>query len=374
MVEMALKVLKNRLARLSSSSILANTVTGFVTYYITNWKTYPSLLPVCLDFILARGAGALQESDTSLAWYIDFFLDKCIETRQLGSAVALLAIPTASAVIKETVEKSLLMEGLDKVVLRLSRCLLDASQPQESICFRSAAAASLKATGRTLLAMANKAAETSCNLFLVVLNLVQDEEKDIRADTAFFLTDLLASLHSGPAQLPRLAQLNPNQCLLEFSHQVHHWFSAHHLIPILFQLLKDPDPVDDDVNPTSLYEREPCNFFREETQSVVFLIQVVQTLASAQVTSDGGEQPLELRVDVPQLVLEANQCVSRVQADPSSDAVRWLFTLSVDTYTVLLRLAARLTMIALCTPSWQTDQQFCKLQGTIQSLIRQHVV
>lgn len=144
MVEPALQVLKDRLVRLSSSSILANTVTGFVTYYIGAWETFPSLMPVCLDFVQARGVGALMErGDTSFRWYADFFLGKCIESRQLGTATALSAIPAASAVIKDALQKSLVL-GSDDLLTRLTRALLEASKPEESLDFRLAAARSLK--------------------------------------------------------------------------------------------------------------------------------------------------------------------------------------------------------------------------------------
>ena len=143
-VEPALQVLKDRLVRMSSSSILANTVTGFVTAYIHQWETFPSLLPVCLDFVQARGVTALMErGDASLRWYADFFLEKCIESRQFGTTTALAAIPAAASVIKESVEKNLVY-GLDDLVTRLTRVLLDASSPEESLEFRLAAAKSLK--------------------------------------------------------------------------------------------------------------------------------------------------------------------------------------------------------------------------------------
>lgn len=143
-VEPALQVLKDRLVRLSSSSILANTVTGFVTYYILHWESFPSLLPVCLEFVQARGVTALMEQgDASLRATLDFFLDKCIESRQLGTTTALTAIPAASSVIRESVEKNL-VDGLDDLVTRLTRALLDASSSEESLDFRMAAARSLK--------------------------------------------------------------------------------------------------------------------------------------------------------------------------------------------------------------------------------------
>ena len=148
-VEPALRVLNSRLSRLSSSSILANTVNCYVTWYITNWESYPGLLPICLDFIEARGASALLESDTSFLSLMDFFLDKCIETRQLGTATALAAISAVSVAIKDAVETKLI-DGKDELITRLSQALLDASKPEESVAFRTTAAKSIKVKNCTV--------------------------------------------------------------------------------------------------------------------------------------------------------------------------------------------------------------------------------
>ena len=116
MVETALQVLNRRLSRLSSSSILANTVNGYVTWYINRWETYPSLLPTCLDFVEARGASALMESgDTSFRSFMNLFLGKCIETRELGTTTAIAAISAVSAVIKDAVETKLI-DGKDELI------------------------------------------------------------------------------------------------------------------------------------------------------------------------------------------------------------------------------------------------------------------
>ncbi len=371
-VETAMKVLKNRLARLSSSSILANTVTGFVTCYITHWQAFPNLLPVCLNFVLARGAGALQENDTSLRWYVDFFLDKCIETRQLGSAVALLAIPTASAVIKEAVEKNLIIDGIDDLVIRLSRCLLDASQPEESASFRSAAAASLKSTGKTLAEICHRSPETSGNLFLLILNLIQDEEKEVRADTAFFLTDLLSPLESSPSFCPQLIQMSPTRCFEDFAYQITRWFSAQHLVPVIFDLLKDSEITREDEIQL-LYDREARNFFHEETETINFLVKVVESLSKAIVNDN---KPFELEIDVQKNLEEAGQYLERIQSDPlfKNGASEWLFIQSSQIHSVLARLSARLTIIGLFCPSWQENLQFLELKKTVQQLERRHTL
>ena len=373
-VEMALKGLKNRLARLSSSSVLANTVTCFVTYYISHWQLYPSLVPACLDFVQARGATSLLESDTSLQANLDFLLDTFIETRQLGSAVALSAIPTASAVIKETIEKSLPINDLDNVILRLSRCLLDASQPEESSSFRSAAASSLKTTGRLLVEKANQTAETSRNLFLLTLNLIQDEEKDIRADTAFFLTDLVSSLNDTSTENPRVYQMSPSRSLQEFAFHIHNWFPMQHIAPVIFDLLKDSDQVKRDEIQHCLYDREPRNFFHEETESVRFLVNVVESLASAMDSDDNHF--FQLDVDVKQILIEADQCLDRIRSNSSfsAKANEWLFTQSAENYSVLVRLGARLTIIALCCPSWKTEQSFVDLQNSIERMTHRYVL
>ena len=364
-VETALKVLKTRLARLSSSSVLANTVTGFVTCYINHWQSFPSLLPVCLDFVLARGAGALQESDTSLRWYVDFFLDKCIETRQFGSAVALLAIPTTAAVIKETIEKNLITEGLDDLVVRLSRCLLDASQPEESLSFRSAAATALKTTGKTIVQICRNSAETSGNIFLIILNLIQDEEKEVRSDTAQFLTNLLSPLESSPTYCPRLVQMSPTLCLEDFADQISRWFTPLHLIPVIFDLLKDPEIAKEDAI-QSLYEREPRNFFHEETETISFLVRVVESLSPA---IENGNKPFQLEMDVQKMIEDTDKYLNRIQSDPLYEiGAEWLFIHSSESYSILARLSARLAIITLCCPS--ASQRIPELQKTIQQLNR----
>ena len=109
---------------------------------------------------------------------------------------AIAAIPTAAAVIRESLEKALIdnAEDLNHLVLRLTRVLLDASQPTQSIGFRTAASQSLKSTGKVWLEMEGKGAETSRNLFMTVFHLIQDEEKDVRWDAATFLTEILRSV------------------------------------------------------------------------------------------------------------------------------------------------------------------------------------
>ena len=369
-VEVALREMKNRLARLSSSSILVNTVTGFVIYYIAHWEEYPSVLPVCLEFVQARGAKALLESDTSLQWYLDFFLEKCIDSRQLGSTVALFAIPTVAVVVKEMIEKNLMKDtDMQEVITRLTHYLLEASQPEESLSFRSAAAASLKLAGRTLVEMPNKNAETSRNLFLLILNLVQDEEKDVRADTASFLADLLSSFdtNSSPEQ-HRLLQLSPIRCLEGFSKSVHHWFSPQNLFPVLFELLKESDSSKDKLE--SLYEREPANFFREETGSVSFLLKVAESL-SAVTASD--VLPSQLGFDMQEVIEEVGHDLICIQSNSSFEngaATEWHFVLPSAICTVLTRLSARLTIISLCYPTSQTNPRFIELRSTVEKLSR----
>lgn len=94
--EPALKILTQRVARLSSSSVLANSVVCYVNYFIQHADTHPGLLPVCLNFVLQRGAICLVENETSLKHFANFFLDKCIETKTFGTATvpSLLQIKT----------------------------------------------------------------------------------------------------------------------------------------------------------------------------------------------------------------------------------------------------------------------------------------
>lgn len=216
-----MRSLMNRFARFSPSSVMANHVNSYITYFISHWQSHPSLVPVSLEFIQIRGAAALQESETSLREHIDFLLNTCMETRQLGSAVALLAIPTASIVIKETFAKGLLVENVDDIAVRLSRCLLKASHPEESLSFRLAAAASLKTTGKAFMDKAMENGELTRNLFFIIIYLIHDEANEVRADTAFFLTELISSIKSGPQGHPRLVHMNPEECLEELSSVIH---------------------------------------------------------------------------------------------------------------------------------------------------------
>jgi hypothetical protein len=362
-----LKVITNRFARFASSSVMINPINAYMMYYISHWQTYSSLLPICLDFVQARGAMALQETETSLQEHIHFFLDQCIEKRELGSAVALLAIPTAAVVIKETLVKNLMTNGIDEVIVRLSRCLLNASQPEESLSFRCAAAAGLKTMGRTLMETANKSCETDRNLFLLILNLIQDEDNSVRANAALFLTDLVSPSNCSSREHARLVQMNLTRCLEEFARDIRRWFSKEHVIPVVFNLLKNCDRIEDDEI-HFLYVREPRNFFRDEIDLVHFLIKVVDSLSA---TGDYSK-PFLFDFDMQEIITEAGQCLDNILSDLSfnEDAKKWLFTQSARSYSVLIRLCARLTIIILCCPQWKTDQHFLELKSTIELLTR----
>ena len=268
----------------------------------------------------------LQETETSLQEHINFFLDRCIEKRELGSAVALLAIPTASVVIKETLAKNLIIDGIDEIVVRLSRCLLDASQPEESFSFRDAAAASLKIMGRTLMEKADKSCETSRNLFLLILYLIQDEDKNIRSNAGLFLTDLVSSFKSSSTEHSNLVQMCPARCLEEFARHIHYWFSKQYLIPVIFNMLKDSERMEDEEIHL-LYNREPRNFFHDETDWVQFLIRVVNSLSA---TIDNDCEPFLFDSDMQEVITEANQCLDSIRCDLSlnEDAKEWLFILN----------------------------------------------
>ena len=90
--EAALKILTHRVARLSSSSVLANSMVYYVNHYILHAEAFPSLLPICLEFVRLRGATCLVESETSLKGFADFFLDKCIESKAFGITTVLIPI------------------------------------------------------------------------------------------------------------------------------------------------------------------------------------------------------------------------------------------------------------------------------------------
>lgn len=367
-VEAAMRSLTNRFARFSRSSVMANHINSYITYFISHWQTHPSLVPVSLDFIQIRGASALQESETSLREHIDFFLNTCMEARHLGSAIALLAFPTASIVIKEAFAKGLLVDNVDDVAVRLSRCLLNASQPEESLPFRLSAAASLKTTGKALVEKAMDNAELTRNLFLLIMCLIYDEAKEVRTETTFFLTELVSSIKSGPHGHPPLLQMNPEECLEEFASQVHHWFSKQHLIPVVIEMLTDPDlEKNDEVK--VLYECETQNVFNEEIESIFLLIKIVKSLLGT-TGSDGN--PFVLDVDVKKVIEGADRTISSIRSFASckEDTAGWFFIMSKRIYSVLSRLSARLSILAMCCPSCKADGRFVELQSAIHSLIR----
>jgi len=76
------------------------------------WRHMPSLLAVSLECVLQRGAGALLVTDTSLVFFVDFFLERCIDGRQFGTSTALLALPTAAVVLRDAARKALLPDNV----------------------------------------------------------------------------------------------------------------------------------------------------------------------------------------------------------------------------------------------------------------------
>ncbi|XP_057375048.1 uncharacterized protein LOC130696001 [Daphnia carinata] len=367
-VEAAMRSLTNRFARFSRSSVMANHINSYITYFISRWQAHPSLVPICLEFIQIRGASALQESETSLREHIDFFLNTCIEMRHLGSAVALLAFPTASIVIKEAFAKGLLVDNVDEVAIRLSRCILNASQQEESLPFRLAAATSLKTTGKALMEKAMNNAQLSRNLFFLIMYLIHDEAKEVRTEITFFLTELVSSIKSGSHGYPPLLQMSAEECLEQFASQIHFWFSKQHLIPVVIEMLTDPDlEKEDEVK--ALYECETQNVFSEEIESIFLLSKIVQSFLG---TVESDSNPFLLDINVQKVVEGAARTVSSIRsfATCRKNTSGWFFIMSKRIYSMLSRLGARLSILAMCCPSYKADSRFVELQKAIDSLGR----
>lgn len=350
--------------RLSSSSVLANSVTGFVSYYMSHWQCFPTLLPACLDFIRARGAKALQESDSSLRWFIDFFLDKCIDSRQLGSSVALAAMPAVSIVIKECVEKKLYVENFDEIIARFSRTLLDASQPEESLAFRYSAAICLSIVGNTLLNYKGKNGEASRNLFLLIVNVVEDEEEDVRATTALFVTDMLLPPENDPFGKHRLNLLSPSRCAEELAHQLGRWFGTT-VIEKLLNLLGESTAIKEE-SPQSLYEPDRRSFFHEERESMRLIFLAVRSLCNRMKNEEGNQGVLI----VNRLLDETEEQISLLEADAGNDmgSAEWMFTRSVAKQSAMKRVAVRLLIVQENLPSWAQNRRFIDLHARMERL------
>ena len=211
---------------------------------------------------------------------------------------------------------------------------------------------------------ADKSCETSRNLFLLILNLIQDEDKNIRSNAGLFLTDLVSSFKSSSTEHSNLVQMCPARCLEEFARHIHPWFSKQYLIPVIFNMLKDSDRVEDEVI-HFFYNREPRNFFHDETDWVQFLIRVVNSLSA---TIDNDCEPFLFDSDMQEVITEADQCLLRSDLSFNEDAKECSFTQSAKNYSVLTQLCARLTIIIVCCPNWKADQCFLELKSTIELL------
>lgn len=231
----------------------------------------------------------------------------------------------------------------------------------------------MQATGKVLLEIPGKGDQVERNLFLLIFNLAQDEEHLVRHETALFLTEMLQQRAPGDAgrngtAAPRLDVMSPQKCLTEFAGQIERWFQAGRLIPVVLELLAgskdDSGPAEGDQ---LLYEPEARNFFREEEQSILFLVRVARSFAKIGPHGTGASTELQLvEFDVRPLLEEASQILNGLGS--GWDESSWLFTRSSETHAVLARLSARLEIIALCWPSWKTDQLLVELQSQVQML------
>lgn len=212
-----------------------------------------------------------------------------------------------------------------------------------------------------LLEIPGKGQEAERNLFLLILNLVQDEERNIRQEAASFLTEILLPSAFAEDRTPQLDVMSTQRCQVELAGQIRRWFQPAHLIPVILELLSDSDvrsgSHQEDVQ--LLYEPEAHNFFREETECVSFLVRVAQSLSE----STG---PL-VELDVLPLLEDADRLLNLAEAGRMNEA-GWLFTRSVESINGLVRLSARLRIIALCYPSWRMNQHFAQLQLRLELL------
>ena len=216
----------------------------------------------------------------------------------------------------------------------------------------------IQVAGRALLETADKGADGSGqHLLLTIVNLIQDEEKDVRMETAAFLTDLLVKETAGSC--PRLDLMSANHCLDELVRQIQNWFHPLHLVKSVLELLDNEDilPVDGEEEQL-LYEPEERNFFREQDECIPFFIRAVNQIVSPTQSQLSNDK-------VVKMLGEINQSLNRLPATPNT---QWLFLRTSEIHSLYTKISARLTVISLCCPSWKTELQFQELQTKVQNL------
>jgi hypothetical protein len=212
--------------------------------------------------------------------------------------------------------------------------------------------------GRALLEIADKGEEdmSDRHLFLAIINLIQDEEKDVRMEVVAFLTDLL--VNETPGSRPRLDLMSANHCLDELVRQVRRWFHPSHLVKSVVELLGNEDilPIDSEEEQL-LYEPEERNFFREQDECIPFFIQAVDQLVSQ------SQSPLS-NDEIVNMLDKMNQSLGRL---PAATNTRWLFLRPSEFHSIYTKISARLAVISLCCPSWKTELQYQELKTKVQN-------
>lgn len=207
---------------------------------------------------------------------------------------------------------------------------------------------------------AGKVSRAERNLFLLIFNLAQDDERDVRHEMASFLTELLRPHADTQPASPQLDLMSPEQCMADFARQIHRWFQPVHLIPVVLEILSVSKRSVARDNDQLLYEPRAHNSFREETECVQFLICVTQSLFAANPTTISS-----LQFDVRSVLDDAGHILDFSETSGSAGS-GWLFTRSMDTQAEIVRLDARLQVLAICWPSWKTNPLFSQLQARVQ--------
>ena len=304
-------------------------------------------MPICLDFVSQRGASCFLFSDQSMKWFVNFFIDQCIEARQFGTTSAVLAITSTAVVLKECIEKSL-MEDTAEHVFKFARLLVAASHPTEAVAFRKAAADSLRLAGHVWLEMSGKDVELTRNLFQVILNLMQDEDKDVRTETALFLTTLLSTPEAEGRQ--PIDIMCCNYCLKGFADNITRWFNPFHLTPFVFELLKFSDGVGSSESKTEcFYEPEAPNFYCEEGELVDFLISVANSLIKNIDKTAESDWANRVGINVNNLIAEAEKFLQNICTAAEGDG-GFTFAESTELHSALLKLSAQLRIAHQCFP------------------------
>lgn len=201
-----------------------------------------------------------------------------------------------------------------------------------------------------MLEIPDKGGDSGRHLFLAIVNLIQDEEKDVRMETAAFLTDLLVEDTHGP----RLDLMSADRCLEQLVVQIRRWFQPPNIVQSVLQLLANESLLltDDGRDEPLLYEPEERNFFREQDECIPFFIRAVELSSPPPLTDE----------QVVRILDETNESLNHV-----SIKTRWLFLRPTEFHSILTKLSARLVIVSLCCPKWKSELRFQELQAKVQN-------